>query len=871
MRHLGHALQGDFDLAELDAKAPDLDLVVQPTEVVQDPVGALPDQIAGPVQATAELWVLHKPLRGQLGATQVAVGEPIPTDVELALLAGGERRAVLGDDVDVCVGDRQPDRNRRLAALEPHARRPDRSLGRPEHVPELAAALQQYGGEGGRQRLAAAERPQARPAGPAGVDQKPPGGGRGLHDRGVARFEQGGERRPVTRGGASRQDHATARDERQEQLEPEDVERRGRHRDERVPRVEARDLAHARKEVAERAMGDHHALRSARRAGRVDHIGEILPTRLDRSQIRNPPPRLVQRVQANHGLSSVWKGGGRLRVGEQDRGSGVFEHQRDPPERIGRVHRHICRPRAQHPEQTHGEVQRAVEADRDQGPTPHSVAQQPRSQQSAPLLELRKGQPLAPLDLHRHGAGTAADGLQEEAVQGPGARVRFSAQGRIHGCFQIHQTVWLQRSGSRHSSALVVGLPSPKMRSSLNLEGKARTRPPAASAGPSRRDRSRPAPLSFSQLRLWFLQQWEPEAPTFNAVRALRLHGALDVDALQRALGTLVERHEALRTVFRAARGGEPYQLVLDPPGLDLPLVDLSAHPPHERDEHLQRQLRELSRQPFDLTTDLMLRTTLFRLGEQEHVLMLRMHHIAGDAASMAVMYSELGPLYEADRSGRPHGLPDPPIQFGDFAVWQRERLQGPFLSELMQYWVGRLEAAPPLLALPTDRPRREVQRHDGAHRHFSLPDTISAGIDSLAREERATMYMVTLAAFVTFLYRLSGQDDIVVGSPMANRTHAELTRLVGFVTNTVALRVRLDGNPSFREILRRTREVAVGAYTHQEMPFEQVVTALIRDPARYIARFGQEAYDTKLIDSFWFIYRMIGKLTQRLYVLRPA
>jgi hypothetical protein len=354
----------------------------------------------------------------------------------------------------------------------------------------------------------------------------------------------------------------------------------------------------------------------------------------------------------------------------------------------------------------------------------------------------------------------------------------------------------------------------------------------AVSRGPRPRDGSQPLPLSFSQRRIWFLQQWAPEAPTFNATRAFRLSGDLDADALRRSLDGLMERHDALRTVYRAQDDGEPRQIVLDHEPVALPVIDLPAATAGD-EAHLTDLMRDLAREPFDLAADRMMRVTLIRLADREHVLLLRLHHIAGDAYSAAVMVSELGALYNAHVAGRPPALAAPEIQVGDFAEWERERLQGPLLAELTAYWVAQLEGAPALLALPTDRPRREVQRHEGAHRHFALPADLTQGINALAREERATTYIVTLAAFATLLYRLGGEDDVVVGSPMANRTHAELAGLVGFVSNTVALRVRLNGNPSFREIVGRTREVVLGALSHQEMPFEQIVSALQlpRDP----------------------------------------
>ncbi|MEA2125124.1 MAG: hypothetical protein QOI80_1906 [Solirubrobacteraceae bacterium] len=346
-------------------------------------------------------------------------------------------------------------------------------------------------------------------------------------------------------------------------------------------------------------------------------------------------------------------------------------------------------------------------------------------------------------------------------------------------------------------------------------------------AGPQPRDRSQPAPLSFSQLRLWFLQQWAPQAPTFNAARAFRLRGPLDADALQRALSGVAERHESLRTVFLTGAGAEPHQHTLASAEIALPCHELAGPADADVETRVQAQVRELSRAPFDLASDHMMRAALIRIGAEDHVLVLGIHHIAGDAASTIVLYDELGTLYAAACDGRPHGLPAPAIQFADFAVWQRERLQGQRLADLTAYWTAQLEGAPAVLDLPLDRPRPDVPRHEGAHRHFALPGDVAAGIATLARDEQATAYMVTLAAFATLLYRLSGQDDVVVGSPIANRTHAELADMIGFLSNTVALRVRLDGNPSFRTVVERTRETVLGALAHQEMPFEQVVTAL--------------------------------------------
>ncbi|MCA1682475.1 MAG: condensation domain-containing protein [Actinobacteria bacterium] len=340
---------------------------------------------------------------------------------------------------------------------------------------------------------------------------------------------------------------------------------------------------------------------------------------------------------------------------------------------------------------------------------------------------------------------------------------------------------------------------------------------------PRRPDRG-PAPLSFSQQRMWFLQQWEPDAPTFNGARAIRLRGRLDREALEQALRTVIDRHESLRTVV--APGADPQQVVLEEWSFELPAVDL--------DQGLEDLLRELSRRPFDLTRDLMLRATLVALGPEDHVLLIGMHHIAADAHSDRILFAELSELYDARLTGRAPALPELPIQYADFAVWQRERLRGRLLDDLCAYWAGRLEGAPPLLRLPIDRPRPPVQRHEGVHHRLALDRALAEELLVLARERGATFFMVMLAAFATFLYRISGEPEIVVGSPIANRNDIEVQGLIGFFTNTMALRTSLRGNPTFREVVGRAREAALGAYAHQDLPFEKVVETLRprRDPS---------------------------------------
>ncbi len=355
----------------------------------------------------------------------------------------------------------------------------------------------------------------------------------------------------------------------------------------------------------------------------------------------------------------------------------------------------------------------------------------------------------------------------------------------------------------------------------------------ASSQGIPRRAVPGPTPLSFSQQRMWFLDQWEPGAPTFNGARAIRIRGALDADALQRAFATVVERHDTLRTVF-VLHEREPRQVVLDDWSLDLPVIDLASLPARERATALARGLRELAREPFDLSKDVMIRTTLFRLDDDDAVLLVRLHHIAADAFSDGVLFGDVAKVYDVLSAGRAPDLPDLPIRYSDFACWQHERLQGQVLDELVTYWTNELRGAPNLLPLPTDRPRRPVQRHEGARHEVLLSRDFADGVRELARSEGCTVYMVLLGAFATLLYRLTGTDDVVVGSPIANRTTTELASMVGFFCNTMALRARLSGNPSFREVCRRVRTTALGAYEHQELPFERIVELLNvpRDPA---------------------------------------
>jgi hypothetical protein len=355
----------------------------------------------------------------------------------------------------------------------------------------------------------------------------------------------------------------------------------------------------------------------------------------------------------------------------------------------------------------------------------------------------------------------------------------------------------------------------------------------AASSGIPRRTGRGPVPLSFSQQRMWFLDQWEPGSPTNNGARAVRLEGDLDSDALERGLAAVVERHEILRTTYMV-EGREPVQVPLSDWSLEMPVVDLTPVAAGSRETELARLLREAARRGFALDSDLMLRPTLFRVNPTEHVLLLSIHHIAFDAASDRVFNRELAELYGAFVEGRAPQLPELPIQFADYAVWQRQRLEGPLLEKLLSYWRNALDGAPERLRLPADHARPPVQAHRGRHRYVSFDGNLGPDIAALARSEGVTVYIVLLAAFDALLYRFAGQEDILVGSPFAGRNESELEGLIGFFTNTLVLRNRLAGNPTFRDLLTRVRASTAGALAHQELPFEKLVESLRvrRDPS---------------------------------------
>ncbi len=354
----------------------------------------------------------------------------------------------------------------------------------------------------------------------------------------------------------------------------------------------------------------------------------------------------------------------------------------------------------------------------------------------------------------------------------------------------------------------------------------------------SRREGRAPAPLSYAQERMWFLNQLEPDSSVYNVPRASRWSGTLDAAALERSLGEIVRRHEILRTRFPLTDEGV-VQEVLPALEFHLPRRDLTGLPATARERAARQCMIEEAARPFDLTRQPPFHATLLRLAEQEHWLVFLIHHIAFDRWSRGILLGELFELYPVFAAGGTSPLPEPPIQFSDYAAWQRERFQGDYVERDLVYWRERLRAAPPLLALPTDRARPARQTYTGGRVSLKLPAHLTESLAALARRKRATPFIVLLAAFKALLARFTGEADVVVGAPVAGRDHVELERLIGCFTNTLVLRTDLSGDPTFVDILERVREATLGGLDHQELPFEKLVEELRppRDP-RYHALF---------------------------------
>lgn len=355
----------------------------------------------------------------------------------------------------------------------------------------------------------------------------------------------------------------------------------------------------------------------------------------------------------------------------------------------------------------------------------------------------------------------------------------------------------------------------------------------AATPIPRLTDRSA-IPLSFGQERLWFLQQFEPGSVVYNRPCLFRLAGPLDVPVLEQSLNEIVRRHETLRTRF-CVDGDRRRQEVMPPRDFALPVVDLAGLPLAARQKEAERLAREEVGQPFDLEHGPLWRCRLVRLDAQEHWLVLTLHHIVFDGWSQGVLEGELTVLYDAFSAGQPSPLTELPVQYADFAAWQRDWLKGDVLNRQLAYWKERLAGAPPFLELPTDFPRPAVQDFRGARQELVLEQSLTQALNELSRQEGVTLFMTLLAAWQVLLSRYSGQTDVVVGAPIAGRSHSELEGLIGFFVNTLALRTDLSGDPTFRDVLERVREVTLDAYAHQDLPFESLVTEL--NPPRRLDR----------------------------------
>jgi len=345
--------------------------------------------------------------------------------------------------------------------------------------------------------------------------------------------------------------------------------------------------------------------------------------------------------------------------------------------------------------------------------------------------------------------------------------------------------------------------------------------------------REGPLPLSFAQQRLWFLEQMEPGNPYYNMPAALRVNGEVRVAALERAFAEIVRRHEVLQAGY-VLRQGQPVQTRV-PSALDLRIVDLSSLDEATQEEQVRRLAALDARRSFDLSAGQVLRVTLLACGEASHTILFAMHHIVSDGWSLAIVVRELSVLYTAFREGHPSPLDELPVQYADFAVWQRGWLESDGLKSQLAYWRARLGGQLPTLDIRTDRPRPEIETFRGADETLVIPHALAGALNRLSKQEHATLFMTLVAAYKTLLYRHVGEDDVVVGTDLAGRNRAELEGLIGFFVNLLVLRSDLSGNPTFRELLARVRETAMGAFAHQDVPFDRLVEEL--RPKRHRSR----------------------------------
>ena len=333
-------------------------------------------------------------------------------------------------------------------------------------------------------------------------------------------------------------------------------------------------------------------------------------------------------------------------------------------------------------------------------------------------------------------------------------------------------------------------------------------------------------PLSFGQQRLWFPSQIQTGNPAYNMAYAARLTGLVDVTVMEKALNEIIRRHESLRTIF-PDQEGQPFQMILPSSKAYLPTIDMHALPTDEREAIAFQLLQEGSLLPFDLRRGPLLRTILLRLEKEEYLFLLSIHHIVADGWSIAVFIREFVALYTAFLEDSPSPLPELPIQYVDFARWQQNWLCDEMLNEQIAYWRSQLAGMPLSLKLPLDHPRPALQTNNGARRAFALSPSLTASLKELSNREGVTLFMTLVAAFQTLLHVYTGEDDMVVGTDVANRNRVETEELIGFFSNQLVLRTDVSQNPPFLELLKRVRDVLLGAYAHQDLPFEKLVRAL--------------------------------------------
>ena len=338
-----------------------------------------------------------------------------------------------------------------------------------------------------------------------------------------------------------------------------------------------------------------------------------------------------------------------------------------------------------------------------------------------------------------------------------------------------------------------------------------------------------PPRASFAQEGLWFLNQLEPDSPAYNVPLTVRLNGALDIEALEKSLSEVISRQESLRTTFRD-ESGSLVQIIAPPAALKLSVIDLSGLAEAQREAEATKLAVQDAQRPFELSTEPLIRATILRLSEEDHFALIAMHHIISDAWSMSLFIQEVAALYEPFAEGIPALLPELPIQFADYAFWQREQLQGEALESQLAYWMDQLRNPPPVTELPIDRPRPSTHSDRGTRRFIKLSKELTVALKELSRREDATLFMTLLAAFQVLLHSYSGQEDILIGSPIANRTRPETETLIGLFVNTLVLRADLSGNPSFQEVIARVRETTLAADAHQSLPFDKLVKAIQPD-----------------------------------------